>query len=114
MVYASPLLQWLLRTVSACAEPAGATFLAVECPFFSQPLFELLGVLRMITLANPFESNLHYLAAPQQQESGCSRALSFQWHLGTDAHGEEVPPHNSDPRLQTPYRKCGAQFARSV
>ncbi|GFV44202.1 uncharacterized protein TNCV_1825691 [Trichonephila clavipes] len=30
-----------------------------------------------------------------------------QWHLGTDAHGEEVPPHNSDPRSQTLYRKCG-------
>ncbi|GFX30795.1 uncharacterized protein TNCV_656811 [Trichonephila clavipes] len=28
-----------------------------------------------------------------------------QWHLGTDAHGEEVPPHNSDPQLQTLYRK---------
>ncbi|GFS60682.1 hypothetical protein TNCV_5073931 [Trichonephila clavipes] len=37
-----------------------------------------------------------------------------QWHLGTDAHGEEVPPQNSDPRLQTLYRKCGAQFARSA
>ncbi|GFU96951.1 hypothetical protein TNCV_1586841 [Trichonephila clavipes] len=28
MVYALPSLQWLLRTVSACSEPAGATFLA--------------------------------------------------------------------------------------
>ncbi|GFU56112.1 hypothetical protein TNCV_3197551 [Trichonephila clavipes] len=30
MVYALPSLQWLLRTVSAYSEPAGATFLAVE------------------------------------------------------------------------------------
>ncbi|GFX63334.1 hypothetical protein TNCV_3619371 [Trichonephila clavipes] len=50
----------------------------------------------------------------------CGRALSSikmkSRHrlLGTDAHGEEVPPHNSDPRLQTLYRKCGAQFARSA
>ncbi|GFW28077.1 hypothetical protein TNCV_769571 [Trichonephila clavipes] len=49
----------------------------------------------------------------------CGRALSSikmklgQWHLGTDAHGEAVPRHNSDPRLQTLYRKCGAQFTRS-
>ncbi|GFV55747.1 hypothetical protein TNCV_755471 [Trichonephila clavipes] len=27
---------------------------------------------------------------------------------------EEVPPHNSNPRLQNLYRKCGAQFARSA
>ncbi|GFX97717.1 hypothetical protein TNCV_3066041 [Trichonephila clavipes] len=26
----------------------------------------------------------------------------------------EVPPHNSDPRLQTLYRKYGAQFSRSA
>ncbi|GFX19588.1 hypothetical protein TNCV_2074961 [Trichonephila clavipes] len=50
----------------------------------------------------------------------CGRALSSikmnlgQWHLGTDEHGKEVPPHNSDTRLQTLYRKCGAQFARSA
>ncbi|GFW25184.1 hypothetical protein TNCV_2262421 [Trichonephila clavipes] len=31
-----------------------------------------------------------------------------------DAHGEEVPPHNSNPRLQTLYRKCGTQFTRSA
>ncbi|GFT70314.1 hypothetical protein TNCV_2657831 [Trichonephila clavipes] len=24
------------------------------------------------------------------------------------------PPHNSDPQLQTLYRKCGAQFAHSA
>ncbi|GFU28239.1 hypothetical protein TNCV_3762811 [Trichonephila clavipes] len=29
MAYALPLLQWLLRTVSAYSEPAGATFLAL-------------------------------------------------------------------------------------
>ncbi|GFY12428.1 hypothetical protein TNCV_1798501 [Trichonephila clavipes] len=51
----------------------------------------------------------------------CGRALSSikmksgpKWHLGTDAHGEEVPPYNSDPQLQTLYRKCGARFARSA
>ncbi|GFV31740.1 hypothetical protein TNCV_2442111 [Trichonephila clavipes] len=33
MVYALPSLQWLLRTVSAYSEPAGATFLAVGVPF---------------------------------------------------------------------------------
>ncbi|GFW83571.1 hypothetical protein TNCV_2204201 [Trichonephila clavipes] len=50
----------------------------------------------------------------------CGRAFSSikmklgQWHLRTDAHGEEVPPHNSDARLHTLYRKCGAQFARSA
>ncbi|GFT68460.1 hypothetical protein TNCV_4585361 [Trichonephila clavipes] len=50
----------------------------------------------------------------------CGRALSSikmkclgQWHLGTDAHGEEIPPHNR-PRLKTLYQKCGAQFARSA
>ncbi|GFW28076.1 hypothetical protein TNCV_769561 [Trichonephila clavipes] len=32
MVYALPSLQWLLRTVSAYSEPAGATFLAVRVP----------------------------------------------------------------------------------
>ncbi|GFU56704.1 hypothetical protein TNCV_1822331 [Trichonephila clavipes] len=32
MVYALPSLQWLLRTVSAYSEPAGATFLAVGVP----------------------------------------------------------------------------------
>ncbi|GFW63313.1 hypothetical protein TNCV_3477291 [Trichonephila clavipes] len=49
MVYALPSLQWLLRTISAYSEPAGATFLAVECPFFNQHLFELLDVLRIIS-----------------------------------------------------------------
>ncbi|GFX70941.1 hypothetical protein TNCV_1689241 [Trichonephila clavipes] len=32
MVYAFPSLQWLLRTVSAYSESAGATFLAVGVP----------------------------------------------------------------------------------
>ncbi|GFW82004.1 hypothetical protein TNCV_771331 [Trichonephila clavipes] len=32
MVYVLPLLQWLLRTVSAYSEPAVATFLAVGVP----------------------------------------------------------------------------------
>ncbi|GFY31537.1 hypothetical protein TNCV_4693811 [Trichonephila clavipes] len=32
MVYALPSLQWLLRTVSAYSETAGATFLAVGVP----------------------------------------------------------------------------------
>ncbi|GFU32635.1 uncharacterized protein TNCV_4876791 [Trichonephila clavipes] len=32
MVYALPSLQWLLRTVSAYSEPAGATFLVVGVP----------------------------------------------------------------------------------
>ncbi|GFW29012.1 hypothetical protein TNCV_2355701 [Trichonephila clavipes] len=51
----------------------------------------------------------------------CGRALSsIKMKSGPmaprnrDAQGEEVPPHNSDPRLQTLYRKCGAQFARSA
>ncbi|GFV01845.1 hypothetical protein TNCV_4557971 [Trichonephila clavipes] len=50
----------------------------------------------------------------------CGRALSsIKMKSGpmtprTDSHGEEVRSHNSDPRLQTLYRKCGAQFARSA
>ncbi|GFS69952.1 uncharacterized protein TNCV_3102411 [Trichonephila clavipes] len=48
----------------------------------------------------------------------CGRTLSSikmkSGHLRTDAHGEEVPLHNSNPRLQTLYRKCGAQFASSA
>ncbi|GFX09206.1 hypothetical protein TNCV_1067921 [Trichonephila clavipes] len=51
---------------------------------------------------------------------GCGRALSsIKMKSGPLAPRdrrtwEEVPPHNSDLRLQTLYRKCGAQFARSA
>ncbi|GFV50365.1 hypothetical protein TNCV_2649321 [Trichonephila clavipes] len=50
----------------------------------------------------------------------CGRALSSikmksgpmaPWNRCT---WKEVPPHNSDPRLQTLYRKCGAQFTGSA
>ncbi|GFX44603.1 hypothetical protein TNCV_2637661 [Trichonephila clavipes] len=40
MVYALPLLQWLLSTVSAYSEPAGATFLErVRWPIHSSGIF---------------------------------------------------------------------------
>ncbi|GFW81970.1 hypothetical protein TNCV_770991 [Trichonephila clavipes] len=50
----------------------------------------------------------------------CGRALlSIKMKSGpmtplNRPHGEEVPPHNSDPRLLTLCQKCGAQFARSA
>ncbi|GFW86549.1 hypothetical protein TNCV_4333331 [Trichonephila clavipes] len=78
MVYALPLLQWLLRTVSAYSEPAGATFLAVGVPILQSASVGVVGcssddvsVLQYVspkhpthvrwdlnlgsTLANPFE-----------------------------------------------------------
>ncbi|GFV79370.1 hypothetical protein TNCV_1903421 [Trichonephila clavipes] len=50
----------------------------------------------------------------------CARALSsIKMKSGPIAPRNrrtwgDVPPHNSDPRLQTLYRKCGALFTRSA
>ncbi|GFU07734.1 hypothetical protein TNCV_4164291 [Trichonephila clavipes] len=61
------------------------------------------------------------IKAAQQQESDvaghCQIIKNEVWANGTSEQtpmGEEVPPHNSDPRLQTLYRKCGAQFTLSA
>ncbi|GFW94846.1 uncharacterized protein TNCV_3397261 [Trichonephila clavipes] len=43
MVYALPSLQWLLRTVSAYSEPAGATFLAVGVPILTSASVRVVG-----------------------------------------------------------------------
>ncbi|GFV27328.1 hypothetical protein TNCV_3795231 [Trichonephila clavipes] len=43
MVYALPSLQWLLRTVSAYSEPAGATFLAIGVPILQSASVWVVG-----------------------------------------------------------------------
>ncbi|GFX54815.1 hypothetical protein TNCV_2557011 [Trichonephila clavipes] len=44
MVYDLPSLQWLLRTVSAYSEPAGATVLAVGVPILQSASISVVGI----------------------------------------------------------------------
>ncbi|GFW49188.1 hypothetical protein TNCV_3056981 [Trichonephila clavipes] len=86
MVYALPSLQWLLRTVSAYSEPAGATFLALLNSKSSMwPCFVI------------------------HKNEVWNNGTSEQTHMG-----KKYLLTIAIPRLQTLYRKCGAQFARSA
>ncbi|GFW92115.1 hypothetical protein TNCV_2153941 [Trichonephila clavipes] len=92
-----------------------------ECMMFGDVLWLIMFIVSATSLyachLAPEQILTHHSSSTARLR--CGRALSSikmksgPMAPGTDAHGEEVP-QNSDPQLQTLYRKCGAQFVRSA